>query len=156
MLISQWAHKYRISADAVVELRRLLIAECDIISGSAETGESGIQTEIRLEASKRGWRLWRNNRGAGMMENGNFVRFGLANDSAAMNQKIKSHDLIGIRPITITPFHSGMVIGQFVSLEVKCAGWKYSENDKHTQAQKKWSDVVTSLGGYAAFTTGEF
>jgi hypothetical protein len=72
-----------------------------------------------------------------------------------MNRSLKSADLIGIQPVLITPAHVGCVIGQFVSREVKRPGWRYRGSDRE-QAQKAWADLVNSLGGNAAFTTGEW
>lgn len=115
--------------------------------------ESAILNDIRLEASERGIRLWRNNVGASYTKNGDFIRYGLANDAAAVNSVLKSSDLIGIRPVLITPQHVGSVIGQFVSREVKHAEWKYYANDKEL-AQKRWIDLILECGGDACFVTG--
>lgn len=117
--------------------------------------EADIQSQVRRAASDVGWRLWRNNVGAGKLENGKFIRWGLANDSKQVNESIKSADLIGIRPVLITPDMVGTVIGQFVSRECKRPGWKYNPNDAHQAAQMKWCELVLILGGDAAFTTGE-
>jgi len=117
------------------------------------TSESGVSSEIRLEASQLGARLWRNNVGALLTPSGQFMRFGLANDSAQLNRVIKSADLIGIRPIVITPEHVGQTIGQFISREVKNPDWKYTGTDRE-RAQLAWAELVNSLGGDACFTTG--
>lgn len=119
------------------------------------SNEGDVQNLVRLAASRLGVRMWRNNNGAGRLENGSFVRWGLANDSSEMNRVVKSADLIGIRPVIITPEHIGMTIGQFVSREVKASNW-IDRNTERERAQKRWADLVTSLGGDAAFTTGEF
>ena len=110
--------------------------------------------KIRLQASKRGWRLWRNNVGAGVLKTGGFIRWGLANESAAMNNAVKSSDLIGIRPILITQEHVGKVIGQFVAIEVKHSMWKFNKKDNREKAQKVFLDLINKLGGYAIFSTG--
>jgi hypothetical protein len=95
--------------------------------------------------------------GASLLANGSFVRWGLANDTAAMNAKIKSGDLIGIRPMLILPDHVGTTIGVFVSREVKPRGWKYPVTPSpRVAAQQAWIDLVRSLGGDAAFTTGDW
>ncbi len=112
--------------------------------------ESALQAQIRLEASRRGWGLWRNNVGAAYMRNGAFIRYGLANDSKRLNEHIKSGDLIGIKPIFITQEHVGLLLGQFVSREVKRPDWVY-RGDEREQAQQNWIDLVRSLGGDAAF-----
>lgn len=115
--------------------------------------ESGISSDIRLEASELGYRLWRNNVGATHTPSGQFIRFGLANDSTQLNRVIKSADLIGIRPILITQEHVGLTIGQFISREVKHPGWVYKGTERE-RAQLAWAELVNSLGGNACFTTG--
>lgn len=115
--------------------------------------ESGISSDIRLEASELGYRLWRNNVGATYTPSGQFIRFGLANDSTQLNRVIKSADLIGIRPILITQEHVGLIIGQFISREVKHPGWVYKGTERE-RAQLAWAELVNSLGGNACFTTG--
>ena len=118
--------------------------------------ESGAQVALRLLASRSGARLWRNNVGAGYLKDGTFCRWGLANESRQQNLVLKSGDLIGIRPVLITPDMVGTYIGRFVSREVKHPGWHYHPNDPHEQAQQAWADLVTSLGGDAGFSTGEW
>ena len=117
--------------------------------------ESDAYAPLRLAASRDGARLWRNNNGAGKLENGSFVRWGLANETAQMNALLKSSDLIGVRPVLILPEHVGRTLGVFVSREVKRPGWVY-RGDRREQAQKRWLDLIASLGGDAAFTTGEW
>lgn len=111
--------------------------------------ESSIQAAIRLAASQRGWRLFRNNVGVMTREDGVPVRFGLANDSKQMNQQYKSGDLCGIIPRVITQDMVGKVLGQFVSVEVKHPDWKPRVGDERYQAQCRWRDLINSLGGYA-------
>lgn len=117
--------------------------------------ENPIQQRIRLQAANSGWILWRNNVGVFKTERSVPVRFGLANDSPAMNKRIKSADLIGIRPVLITGDMVGKVIGQFVSIEVKRSDWKPGDDPEREQAQQHWADIVNELGGYAKFSTGE-
>ena len=114
--------------------------------------ESAVLTDIRLAASRLGWRLYRNNKGAGKLENGSFVRWGLCNESAAVGSKIRSADLIGIRPVVITQAMVGQTIGQFVSVEVKAPGWRPSATNEHEIAQRRWATVINELGGYAVIT----
>lgn len=117
--------------------------------------ETDINNALRIAASNAGWRLWRNNVGAGKLENGSFIRWGLANESKTMNAFIKSGDLIGIRPVLILPEHVGMTIGQFVSRECKLPGWKFNSKDARDVAQDRWVQLVNLLGGDAKITTGE-
>ena len=116
--------------------------------------EGAVSAEVKLEASAKGARLWRNNVGAGKLDNGNFIRWGLMNDTTQINKQVKSADLIGIRPVLITPDKVGSVIGQFLSRETKRPGWKYSPNDEHTAAQIRWAELILSLGGDAGIVTG--
>ena len=118
--------------------------------------EAGAQAAVRLAAAQAGTVLWRNNSGAGYLRDGSFIRWGLANDSLAVNRNVKSADLIGIRPVLIGPEHVGQVLGVFVSREVKAPGWRPSPTDKREAAQRNWAELVRSLGGDAAFTTGEW
>ena len=116
--------------------------------------EAQVQAEVRLLASKAGWRLWRNNVGVMIDSRGVPVRYGLANDSRQLNAAVKSADLIGIRPRLITPYMVGRVIGQFVSRECKREGWVINPSDPHDMAQLKWLILVAELGGDAQMTTG--
>ena len=119
------------------------------------TNEATIQAQVRLAASQAGMKLWRNNVGVLMDSRGIPVRFGLANDSKAVNLSVKSGDLIGIEPVLITPDMVGKTIGRFVSYECKAPGWKYNPNDGRDVAQLRWIEIVTAMGGRAKITTGE-
>jgi hypothetical protein len=116
--------------------------------------EAHIQNIVKLEASKKGCKLWRNNVGAVHSVDGHFMRFGLANESKNVNSVIKSGDLIGIRPVIITPDMIGQTIGQFISREIKKSNWKYTGTERE-QAQLRWIKLINSLGGDACFATSE-
>ena len=118
------------------------------------TNEATIQARLRLEWARRGDILWRNNVGALPDPRGVPVRFGLANDSAAVNAHVKSGDLIGIKRVLITPDMVGAVVGVFVSREVKAGGWRYAGTPREV-AQQRWIDLVRSLGGDASFITDD-
>jgi hypothetical protein len=140
-----------VSPLALAELRHMMAAPTDAPDPNAPPqSEAAVQARARLRASKQGNRLWRNNVGAGHVEGGAFLRWGLANDSAQINAVVKSADLIGIRKVLITPEHVGQVIGQFWSVECKAVGWRYT-GDAHELAQVNWATLVTSLGGHAEF-----
>lgn len=152
MNLNQWAIKWGIPFEAVEDLRR----EFGTINTDPEPvhndgSEARIQTLTRLEASQKGCRLLRNNVGVAMDDNGNrTLRYGLANDSKKMNDLIKSSDLIGIRPVTITADMVGTLIGQFLAREIKPEQWVYTAT-KHEVAQLNFMELVTSLGGDAQF-----
>ena len=154
MNLNQWAIKWNVPYTAVEDLRRQmgeLNTDPPVVPGQSE---AAVQSVVRLEASRMGKRLWRNNVGAGNLENGSFLRWGIANDSAKLNKIIKSSDLIGIEPVTVRPHHVGTTLGVFLSREIKPTGWHYSGN-AHEQAQLKWLQLIASMGGNAAFATGE-
>ena len=156
MNLNLWAIKHGIPIVALNDLRRILGAVNDQPLGSKapEGSEAAVQNDIRLEASRKGARVWRNNVGAGMLEDGSYIRWGIANDSKQMNNHIKSSDLIGIKPVLIEPHHVGMILGQFMAREVKRPDWAYT-GTKREEAQLRFLELVLSLGGDAAFATAE-
>ncbi len=119
------------------------------------SSESNIQSRVRLKAVTKRWRLFRNNRGVMFNPNGQPVRFGLANDSKKLAEVLASGDLIGWRPVVITPDMVGKVIAQVVSVECKHEGWTPPADgaDDHYESQKRWADLMNGDGGYAVFIT---
>ena len=113
--------------------------------------EQDVQNKVRLQATREGITLWRNNSGVANID-GRYVRFGLANDSKKLNEHIKSSDLIGIRPRLITLDMVGETIGQFVARECKASNWYYKDTARE-RAQKKFIELVNRLGGDAKFIT---
>lgn len=97
--------------------------------------EHEIQQRIRLACGRGPVRLWRNNTGALVDQQGRFVRFGLCKGSS---------DLIGLRSLEITPELVGQRLAQFVALEVKSASGVVSPE------QRAFLRVVQELGGVAA------
>ena len=153
--LTAWAIRHHVSLEALVELRYVLGHPVEYAPSevAAPRSEAAVSNDVRLEASGLGIKLWRNNVGAGKLEDGSFVRWGLCNDSAALNKICKSADLIGIRPVEITQAHVGHTIGQFVSRECKRAGWKYTGSHREI-AQLRWAETINSMGGDAKFATG--
>lgn len=153
--LNQWAIKHGVPFEAVADLRRMLgMIDTDPTGEHDNESEGAISNRVRLEASKKGCRLWRNNVGAMYDETGRFIRFGLANDSERLNKIVKSSDLIGLRPVTITPQMVGCVFGQFVAREVKAGDWTFTGTERE-QAQLNFLNIVLSLGGDAGFTNSE-
>lgn len=154
-LIMQWAARNGVSLAAVQELSQIfgMHGGHPMPIAAPGTSESAVQSAVRLEATKNGVRLFRNNVGVLTDERGTPVRYGLANDSKSLNQIIKSADLIGWRTIIITPDKVGQRIAQFVSRECKAVGWHYT-GDAREKAQLSWAELVTAGGGDAAFCTG--
>jgi len=149
--LDQWASDYNIPQHAIDDLRRRIHSN-NFSHTVAEDplSEEAVQSNIRLEAGRKGIILWRNNVGALKDMRGIPIRFGLANESKQQNERIKSSDLIGIRPLMITQAHVGRVIGQFVSVEVKKQSWKW-RGKEHEQAQLRWLELVLGYGGYGMF-----
>lgn len=151
MTLAEWAQRWGVSAAALDELCRSCIYTPETDHGVKS--EARVQSEVRLEAARAGVYLFRNNVGAGKLDSGNFVRFGLGNDSAQLNKALKSADLIGIRKRLIVPADVGRYIGQFVSREVKRSDWRYSGTEEE-QAQGKWATLINEQGGDARIVTG--
>lgn len=149
--IRQWAVRHHVGQDALAELSAILGS-----TGTEETGarsESNVQSRVRLAAPAAGMRLWRNNVGVLTDDRGVPVRYGLANDTKALNDRLKSHDLIGWRRVVISPPMVGSLIAQFVSLECKREGWRPGESPAREQAQERWAALVVADGGYSRFVT---
>jgi len=153
--IIDWARRHAIPPAALIELRNMLGVDAapPPPDSPAPQSEAWVSNAVRLEAARVGVYLFRNNVGSLPDKFGRWVRYGLANDSKAMNERIKSGDLIGFRPVAIQPEHVGRVIAQFVSRECKAAGWRWAGTDRE-QAQARWAELVTVNGGDAKFTTG--
>lgn len=139
-MLAKWAARWGVSAEALADLRQIFICQATEAEAGRYSNEASVQAAVRLEASRLGVTLWRNNVGAYIDERGNHIRYGLANDSKRVNRGIKSSDLIGIKPG-----------GQFVAREVKRPGWKFSGTERE-RAQLRFLQLVAALGGDAAFT----
>lgn len=150
--IYDWARRWGVSAHAMADLAACLGVTAVTVSDGRS--EAAVQAAVRLEGARKGLHLWRNNVGVLTDERGVPVRYGLANDSKAVNARLKSADLIGIRPVLITQAHVGATIGQFVSRECKQPGWRWSGSERE-QGQAAWAALVLACGGDAGFCSGE-
>ncbi len=112
--------------------------------------EQAVQSSIRLAAANAGLLLWRNQSGACYDDTGRLIRYGLANDSAQLNKRIKSSDLIGITPTLVTQQMVGRTVGVFTAVEVKHEGWTKPTNDRE-HAQAEFIRIVVEKGGIAGF-----
>lgn len=144
-----WAVRHGVTAAALDELRELTVTPPSRTGGKSEGSENRVASAVRLEASNRGdIVLWRNNVGALMDEQGRLVRYGLANESKHLNERIKSADLIGIYRWVIGPQDVGRVTGTFLSVETKREGWRYTGTPREI-AQAAWATGVSAWGGHA-------
>lgn len=157
--LATWAQQWGIAPAAVADLAARLgmdgaIHTAHVKRPEEAASESHVQSLVRLEASRLGIVMFRNNVGALLDERGVPVRYGLANESRQQNEQIKSSDLIGIRKVLITQDMVGTYLGQFVARECKHGAWRMSPTDKHEKAQLTFLNLVLSYGGDAAFAPG--
>jgi hypothetical protein len=154
--IFEWARRWGVSSEALQDLAKAVGMFGDYEPHAVHaTSESSAQANVRIEASRQGARLWRNNVGHVETADGRHFRYGIANDSVAVNRQVKSADLIGLRPVLITSEHVGSLFGQFVAREVKRPGWKYHGTSRE-RAQLQFLTIVLALGGDANFSTGGY
>lgn len=154
--LAQWAIRHHVSIEALADLAAILGATVPPVTPAPPTrhqSEAYVQSQVRLEAPEKGVRLWRNNVGVLQDETGRPVRYGLANDSKALNEKLKSSDLVGWRRLLITQAMVGHIVAQTVVRECKPYGWTWRGTDREV-AQLAWIQLVAADGGDARFTTG--
>ncbi len=97
--------------------------------------ETDILKLIQIEASKRGYRLFRNNCGNLQDKNGMWVKYGVANPGGS--------DLIGWKPVFITPDMVGKVVAVFTAIEVKSPKGRMDKEGN----QQHFLDAVNAAGG---------
>jgi hypothetical protein len=149
-----WATRWGIAPEAIAELAATTYAMVDAPRPLQHDSEAAVQQVVRINEAQAGGRLWRNNVGVLKDERGVPVRYGLANESKAVNEQLKSSDLIGWRPVTITPADVGNIVAQFVARECKHPGWTY-RGDAREKAQMAFIHLVNADGGDAKFVTSE-
>lgn len=150
-----WAARHGVTSEALADLARIVAPPLAPDAPPAHSdSEAYAQSLVRLEAAQHGVRLFRNNNGALKDDKGRLVRFGLGNDSPAVNERLKSSDLIGWRPVVVTPAHVGATIAQFMAREIKPRGWRFTGGGRET-AQAAWIQLVLADGGDACFASGE-
>lgn len=152
MTLIEWALKHNIPPNALRDLCQSAIFQPQDADPEIDARlEAPIQRDVRLASARVGKMLFRNNRGAGRMESGNYVRYGLANDSKKFGDAWKSGDLIGWESFVITPEWVGHTVARFLSVEVKAGAWKFS-GTKEEMAQVKWATLVNASGGRAVIS----
>lgn len=117
--------------------------------------ENSVAQRVQLEAARLGILTMRNNVGACQDETGRFIRYGLMNESAKLNARIKSSDYIGITPVQAYVEGIGWtILGVFTAIETKASDWQFNPSDERAVAQLKFHDIVRQHGGFAGFATG--
>jgi len=96
--------------------------------------ETDIQNAIRIEATRKGCRLFRNNVGVLKDAKGHRVAYGLCPGSS---------DLIGWTPRTITADDVGRTVAVFTAIEVKRPGQRMQPH------QARFVEQVQQHGGIA-------
>lgn len=144
---------WAIPPEAMAQLAQMQVGAVTPPSRPVES-EAGLQSLVRLEGASKGILLFRNNVGVLLDKTGRPVRYGLANDSKAVNEVVKSADLIGIEKILITPAHVGTIIGRLVSRECKRPDWHWTGTPQE-QAQLRWATLINANGGNAAIVNSE-
>lgn len=149
--LMQWAARNGIPHQALNELVNIL--DCQVTSTPTNDPENIVQQRVEMEVTKAGGRVWRNNVGACVDQNGNFIRYGLCNKSKQQNKRLKSSDLIGITPVKIDQSMIGLTAGIFTAIECKRGNWVW-RGDEHETAQLRYINLVKSLGGFGWFENG--
>lgn len=156
MTYEQWATRHPLAAADLLSV----LGAIQPVGDTPGLSEQWAQQHVRLAVAKAGGMAWRNNVGATPAKCPHCgtpqqpVRYGLANDSAQLNARVKSSDLILAIPRVIRPQDVGRTIAQFGAVETKRPGWVFKGTDREV-AQAAWLSIVKSLGGFAAFSTGE-
>jgi hypothetical protein len=89
VIIDTWAKRWNIPPAAIVELKRSFGVVSEPVPAAPASSETAVLVSVKLEASRVGARLWRNNKGATYTADGSFIRYGLANESKAVSDCIK-------------------------------------------------------------------
>jgi hypothetical protein len=152
MLLTDWLDKYNLPTQARRELIDILDHPQLTAQSQPGTKEASTAKAIRAAAAARGIKLFRNNVGVAVDNRGIPIRYGLANESKQMQEILKSSDFIGVVPIKITAGHLGKTIGQFVAIETKRGGWKFTGTPRE-RAQKRFLDLICAAGGAGIFAS---
>lgn len=133
----------------------MLLPEMFFTIGNASqmTSETAVSQHTQLALTDHGGLAMRNNVGVAVDMTGRHIRYGLMNESKAVNTKFKSSDLIDCLPIVIQPHHVGRTFGLFVALETKRSDWRLLPSDAHGHAQQAFMQLIRQRGGMSDFIT---
>jgi hypothetical protein len=120
----------------------------------SNTKEAAVVKTVQINASAKGWRLFRN--AVGMAWQGKLVGRGV--ESVALDGArrvpyglgVGSSDLVGWRPVVITPDMVGKTVAQFCAVECKTPAYPDT-----TPEQDAFLDAVAAAGGAAYIARGE-
>lgn len=157
-ILNDWANRHAVTPAAMAELYLLMGFTPEVPELCQGKDESYVQSFLRLAGPPLGFNLARNNRGALPNERGVPIRFGLWNDTAALDKVCKSGDLVGYQSGWFRDYETAepVKVAVFTMVECKHAGWPgFNPNDKREAAQQRCLSMVLSAGGIAAFSTGE-
>jgi hypothetical protein len=149
MTLNKWGDKWGVPYHAMIELSKVLANPYHMPSDQKEMSEDWVMSNVLLESSALGSRLWRNNVGATVTENG-FLRYGICNETPAVNKVLKSSDFIGCTPIVIDWTHVGRTFGIYTAIETKKQGWNFKGTEREV-GQLNYINLVKSIGGIAGF-----
>ena len=153
MTLKDWQARWgdHIPAQALAELVGILSPVMPSPAPTARLSEAAGAAQIRLAAGRDGVPLFRNNSGAMTDQTGRLIRFGLGNESPALNARWKSSDLIGILPVVVQPSHVGQTLGVFLAVETKKPGWRLTPGDKRGLRLAAFLQSVRGFGGVGGF-----
>lgn len=120
------------------------------------TPEQVAQQNVNARACEWHMKVFRNNSGALLDQDGRPVRFGLGNISKKFNKEFKSGDLVGVFPIVVTPDMVGHTLGIFVNLECKPLGFKVKAAypvKSREYGQNNFNNLILQRGGIAGFAS---
>ncbi len=149
MTLKDWANRWGVPLNGMIELSNVLATPYYMPSDCDQMTEDWVMSNVLLESSSVGARLWRNNVGATVTDNG-FLRYGICNETPAVNKVLKSSDFIGCTPIVIDWTHVGRTLGIFTAIETKKQGWTFKGTDREV-GQLNFINLVKSIGGFGGF-----
>jgi hypothetical protein len=147
MTYEEWAMRWALPPQAIQELMLITARTQEPLSGHSE---EVVAAECRLELGKHGIITMRNNVGVLEDINGRPVRYGLCNETKAMNQALKSSDDILAIPYVVKPHDVGRTIGRIGGLEYKKRNWVFTGQGREA-AQSNFHRMLNSIGGIGLF-----